>query len=107
MVCFTLAAFIGLIIVLITKSLFVLLLGIIGLLGGFFYTAPPVKLGYRTAGEITIGFLFGILPVYGAYYIQTGLIDWIPLLPSLFVAILVFLIIFANEFRLPGRQGSK
>ncbi|MCE5340525.1 MAG: 1,4-dihydroxy-2-naphthoate octaprenyltransferase [Planctomycetaceae bacterium] len=104
-ICFALAAAAGLIIVAITKSIFVLLLGLIGLLGGFFYTAPPVKLGYRTAGEITIGFLFGILPVYGAYYIQTGLIDWIPLLPSVFMAILVFLIIFANEF--PDYQADK
>lgn len=98
MICFALAVLTGLIIVIITKSLFVLLLGLIGLLGGYFYTAPPLKFGYRTAGEITIGFLFGILPVYGAYYIQTGLINWIPLLPSVFIAILVFLIIFANEF---------
>jgi 1,4-dihydroxy-2-naphthoate octaprenyltransferase len=97
-VCFAFAAIVGLIIVVITKSLFVLLLGLIGLLGGYFYTAPPVKLGYRTAGEITIGFLFGILPVYGAYYIQTGLINWLPLVPAVFVAVLVFLIIFANEF---------
>jgi 1,4-dihydroxy-2-naphthoate octaprenyltransferase len=49
---------IGLIIVILTKSFFVLLLGIIGLLGGYFYTATPFKLGYRTAGEITIGLLF-------------------------------------------------
>jgi 1,4-dihydroxy-2-naphthoate octaprenyltransferase len=98
MICFALAVIAGLIILAITKSLFVLMLGLIGLLGGFFYTAPPLKLGYHTAGEITIGFLFGILPVYGAYYIQTGLINWIPLLPSIFLAILIFLIIFANEF---------
>ncbi len=104
-ICFTLAAITGLIIVAITKSLFVLLLGLTGLLGGFFYTAPPLKLGYRTTGEITIGFLFGILPVYGAYYIQTGLINLIPFLPSVFVAILVFLIIFANEF--PDYEADK
>ncbi|OHB60721.1 MAG: 1,4-dihydroxy-2-naphthoate octaprenyltransferase [Planctomycetes bacterium GWF2_42_9] len=105
MICFTLAVIAGLIILAITKSLFVLMLGLIGLLGGFFYTAPPLKLGYRTAGEITVGFLFGILPVYGAYHIQTNLIDWIPLLPSIFVAILVFLIIFANEF--PDYEADK
>jgi 1,4-dihydroxy-2-naphthoate octaprenyltransferase len=76
----------------------VLALGVTGILGGFFYTAPPLKLGYRTAGEITIGFLFGILPVYGAYYIQTGTLDFVPFFPALVVAILIFLVIFANEF---------
>ena len=95
----------GIVILIMTKSLLVLGLGIIGIAGGFFYTAPPLKLGYRTAGEITIAFLFGILPVYGAYYIQIGIIDFVPLLPALFVAVLIFLVIFANEF--PDFQADK
>ncbi|MDD5011603.1 MAG: prenyltransferase, partial [Phycisphaerae bacterium] len=35
----------GIVILIMTKSIFVLALGIIGILGGFFYTAPPLKLG--------------------------------------------------------------
>ncbi|MBW7992206.1 MAG: 1,4-dihydroxy-2-naphthoate octaprenyltransferase [Planctomycetes bacterium] len=89
---------IGLIIVLLTKSLFILILGIIGLLGGFFYTAPPVKLGYRCVGELVIALLFGLLPVFGSYYLQTDKIDIVPLLPAGIVAVLIFLIIFINEF---------
>ena len=89
---------IGLIIVIMTKSIFILILGIIGLLGGFFYTAPPIKLGYRCVGEIVIALLFGLLPVFGAYYLQTGNIDILPLFPAGIVAVLIFLIIFINEF---------
>jgi 1,4-dihydroxy-2-naphthoate octaprenyltransferase len=89
---------IGLIIVLMTKSLFILILGIIGLLGGFFYTAPPIKLGYRCVGEFVIALLFGLLPVFGSYYLQTGTIDIIPLFPAAVVAVLIFLIILINEF---------
>ncbi|MHC4585667.1 MAG: 1,4-dihydroxy-2-naphthoate octaprenyltransferase [Planctomycetota bacterium] len=89
---------IGLIIVLLTKSLFILILGAIGLLGGFFYTAPPVKLGYRCVGECVIALLFGLLPVFGSYYLQTGTIDIIPLLPAAVIAVLIFLIILINEF---------
>lgn len=88
----------GLIIVIMTKSFFVLLLGIIGLLGGYFYTATPLKLGYRTAGEITIGFLFGILPIYGSFYVQTLRFSTLPIPPGAIVAVLIFLVIFANEF---------
>lgn len=102
---FAIGAGLGIAILIITKSLFVLALGLAGILGGFFYTAPPLKLGYRTAGEITIAFLFGILPVYGAYYIQTGIWNFIPLLPSLIVAVLIFLVIFANEF--PDFEADK
>jgi 1,4-dihydroxy-2-naphthoate octaprenyltransferase len=95
---------IGLIIVLLTKSLFILILGIIGLLGGFFYTAPPIKLGYRCVGESVIALLFGLLPVFGSYYLQTGKIDIIPLLPAAIVAVLIFLIILINEF--PDRDAD-
>jgi 1,4-dihydroxy-2-naphthoate octaprenyltransferase len=105
LILFAFGSILGLIIVIITKSILILLVGLIGLLGGMFYTAPPLKLGYRTTGEITIGFLFGILPVYGAYYIQTGTINFTPLLPSLLVALLIFLVIFANEF--PDYKADK
>jgi 1,4-dihydroxy-2-naphthoate octaprenyltransferase len=88
----------GVVIVILTESLFILILGLIGLLGGFFYTAPPLKLGYRYVGECVIVLLFGILPVYGSYYLQTGVIDKTPLLPAFIVGILIFLVIFINEF---------
>jgi len=94
----TAGAIIGIVIVLITQSLFILTLGLVGLLGGFFYTAPPLCLGYRSAGEPVIALLFGLLPVYGSYYLQTQTIDITPLLPAIIVAILIFLVIFINEF---------
>jgi 1,4-dihydroxy-2-naphthoate octaprenyltransferase len=89
---------IGIVIVLLTQSLFILILGLAGLLGGFFYTAPPVKLGYRCVGEFVIALLFGLLPVYGSYYLQTETIDITPLLPACIVGILIFLVILVNEF---------
>ncbi|MHC4148912.1 MAG: 1,4-dihydroxy-2-naphthoate octaprenyltransferase [Planctomycetota bacterium] len=88
----------GLVIVLLTKSAFILTLGLAGLLGGYFYTAPPVRLGYRSVGEPIIALLFGLLPVYGSYYLQTRTIDFIPLAPAAIVAILIFLVILVNEF---------
>lgn len=91
-------ASIGIIIVLLTRSIFILILGLIGLLGGFFYTAPPVRLGYRCLGEPVIALLFGLLPVYGSYYLQTKIIDAIPLIPAVIVGILIFLVILINEF---------
>jgi len=89
---------IGLAIVLLTRSPVILGIGLIGVLGGFFYTARPVQYGYRGVGEIMIGLLFGVLPVYGSYYLQARSIDALPLLPALIVAILIFLVILINEF---------
>lgn len=94
----TIGSAIGIYIVFLTRSIFILTLGLIGLLGGFFYTAPPLRLGYRCLGEPVIAFLFGILPVYGSYYLQTQTIDTTPLIPAVLVAILIFLVIFINEF---------
>jgi 1,4-dihydroxy-2-naphthoate octaprenyltransferase len=96
--CLALGAMLGVIILLITQSIFILAIGLIGLLGGFFYTAPPVKLGYRGIGEFVIAFLFGILPVYGAYYLQTGTLDVAPLAAACIMGVLIFLVILVNEF---------
>lgn len=94
----TIGSIIGVIILLLTQSLFILILGLIGLFGGFFYTAAPVKLGYRCLGELVIATLFGLLPLYGSYYLQTKTIDTTPVLPAVIVSILIFLVILINEF---------
>lgn len=98
LLCLTVGTMLGVIILLITQSIFILALGLTGLLGGFFYTAPPVKLGYRGIGEFVIALLFGILPVYGSYYLQTGFIDLAPLPAACITGVLIFLVIFINEF---------
>lgn len=94
----TVGSIIGVIILLLTQSIFILVLGLVGLLGGFFYTAPPVKLGYRYVGEFVIALLFGLLAVYGSYYLQAETIDITPILPACLVSILIFLVILVNEF---------
>jgi 1,4-dihydroxy-2-naphthoate octaprenyltransferase len=97
-IALSIGALIGIAILLLTKSFFILAIGLIGLLGGYFYTAPPVRLGYRGIGEFIIGLLFGVLPVYGSYYLQTRTVDLIPIVPGIIVAILIFLVILVNEF---------
>jgi len=106
LVAFAIGGAIGVAILLITKSVFVLVLGLAGMLGGYFYTAWPIRLGYRCAGEIVIGLLFGLLPVYGAYYVQTGTIDLVPVVPGVIVGILIFLVILINEFPDASADGS-
>jgi len=98
LIAFTAAIVLGAVIIAFTHNFFLLLLGLAGLLGGFFYTAPPLKMGYRTAGELVIALLFGLLPVYGAYYIQTVAFDLNPIAPGLVIAALIFLVILGNEF---------
>jgi 1,4-dihydroxy-2-naphthoate octaprenyltransferase len=96
--CFAAGSAIGLVILFLTRSVFILVLGLVGLLGGFFYTARPIQLGYRCIGEIVIALLFGLLPVFGSYFLQTQALERIVLLPAFIVSILIFLVILVNEF---------
>ena len=74
-------------------------LAAIGALGGFFYSAPPVSLAARGLGEGVVALNFGVLPVVGAYFLQTGRISWDAAAFSLPVAVLVLAILFINQFQ--------
>jgi len=47
-------------------------LGGMGLLGGYFYFAPPLQWHRRGWGEVVGGLCFGLLPVAAGLYLQTG-----------------------------------
>ena len=88
----------------------VLWLGAAGLAGGFFYSAPPVKLGARGLGEPAIAILFGCLPAMGAYFVQTGRFSSDFLVISLSPAALILMVVFINEFqdcRADGAVGKR
>jgi 1,4-dihydroxy-2-naphthoate octaprenyltransferase len=95
---------IGLVIVLLTRSWFILALGIAGAAGGLFWTAPPVRFCYRFIGEPYIFLLFGPLPVYGAFYLQTGEFKTWPLWPGVIVGLLIAMVAEVNSF--PDREAD-
>lgn len=66
--CFGLCIVIGLYIV-FTRSFYLLFIGIVGVVIGFFYTAPPFKLAYRGAGELA-RLVMTPLIVLGAFLVQ-------------------------------------
>ncbi len=92
-----LGALLGIHLGLTTPGWFVLALGIVGVVLGYGYAAPPLRLGYRGLGEIVIGLNFGVLPVVGAYYVQTGTFSWHVLLASLPIAFAIILVLWVNE----------
>lgn len=89
----------------LTASPWLFLIGGVGLLTGFFYSAPPLSLAGRGLGEITVGLDFGILAVAGAYIAQTGHLDLTPLIAALPVACLISTLLFINEF--PDHEADK
>src|SRR5216683_2483087 len=72
-------------------------LGVAGVLISYFYTAPPLRLVHRGLGELCVALGFGPIMVLGAYFVQTRHYALRPLILSIPVAILVMLILYANE----------
>jgi 1,4-dihydroxy-2-naphthoate octaprenyltransferase len=97
MICFAAGAVIGLHLSLMVGGWFIPVVGLIGVFLAHFYTAPPLKLAYRGLGELTIAMTFGVLPVAGSYYLQTGAVSWRVFLASLPITFAVVLVLWVNQ----------
>lgn len=80
-----------------TRGLPILVIGILGLLLSYGYTAPPLKWSYRGLGELAVGIGFGPLLVLGSYYVQAQGFSLEAFLASLPIGMLVMLILYVNE----------
>ncbi|MBM4430528.1 MAG: prenyltransferase [Chloroflexi bacterium] len=73
-------------------------LGLLGLLGGFFYSTRPLRWVRTGWGELWIAFCYGWLPIAVGYYLQTAvfapLVHWL----ALPVGLTIFNVILLNEF---------
>jgi 1,4-dihydroxy-2-naphthoate octaprenyltransferase len=74
-------------------------LGLIGFIGGYFYTAPPFHYKYRALGLPLVFVLMGPLMVIGSYYAVTGRFDPSLIVVSVPVGLLVAAILHGNEWR--------
>jgi len=97
-IAFLLAAIIGLYLVYL-RGFVILIIGLIGIAGGYTYTLGPSPYKYKGLGSIFVFFLMGPLMVIGAYYVQTGVFNWITVWISLPISFLVSGILHANDLR--------
>ena len=79
------------------RGTFILLLLAIGFFCAYFYTAPPIRFGYRGLGEIAQLLCFGPGIGIGAYYVQTQRISWEAFWGTLPFGIMLFSMITINE----------
>ena len=77
----------------------ILLLGLLGFAGGYFYTAPPFQYKYRALGLPLVFVFMGPVMVVGGYYATTGGFDPRLLVVSIPVGLLVTAILHGNEWR--------
>jgi len=91
------AAVLGIVLV-VNTGLPLLVIGLLGLTSGYFYSSPPLALNGRGLGEALVGLNFGILAVLGAYYVQTQQLAPHALFAAVPLALLVTAILYINEF---------
>ncbi len=87
------------------KGIFILVIGVLGLLTGALYSAPPVFLAGRGLGEITVFLNFGLLTLSGAYFLQAGNLTLDAMIVSLPIGFLIAAILYVNEF--PDYESDK
>ncbi|NIR32304.1 MAG: prenyltransferase [Gammaproteobacteria bacterium] len=75
----------------------VLLFGLLGIALGILYSMPPIQLSARGLGETAVGIGFGVLPVTGAVWLQSGGVDAHTVLLALPVSFWVANILLINE----------
>lgn len=95
---FAIAALIGLGLIFV-RGWMVGVFGVLGLIAGYGYTAPPLQLKYRAVGVPLVFLLMGPLMVAGAYYVVTGTVTIQALIASIPVGLLVAAILHGNEWR--------
>jgi 1,4-dihydroxy-2-naphthoate polyprenyltransferase len=98
LVCYSISVAVGIFLI-IKVGYVILLLGLIGAISGFFYTAPPFYFVSRGIGEILIALNFGVLMTFGAFYVQAKTFAWEPIIASLPVAFLIAAVLYINEFQ--------
>ncbi|MGH2406481.1 MAG: LLM class flavin-dependent oxidoreductase [Candidatus Limnocylindrales bacterium] len=74
-------------------------LGLIGLAGGYFYTAPPFEYKYRALGVPLVFLLMGPLMTVGGYFVSSGTWSLDALVVSVPIGLLVAAILHGNEWR--------
>ncbi len=93
LVSFIFAAIIGVFLAL-TQGWIIIVLGLIGVFSGYFYTT---QLATRGIGEFIVGLNCGPLVAIGSYYVQTQTIALEPIVASIPLGILILEVLWINE----------
>lgn len=87
---FGLASLAGVSIIALTQVWWLLAVGVFCLLAAWFYTGGKYPYGYMPLGELVVIIFFGLVPVLGTMYVQTGFVNdltwWMGLAVGLFAA---------------------
>ena len=98
LVLYALAFVLGLILTLMT-SFYVLLVGLVCMLAGYFYTGGKYPIAYSPFGEVVSGFFMGTIIIALSFYFQTGYVNADIIVVSIPLFIMIGAILLANNIR--------
>ena len=98
LVLYALAFVFGLILTFMT-SVYVLLVGLVCMLAGYFYTGGKYPIAYSPFGEVVSGFFMGTIIIALSFYFQTGFVNADIIVVSLPLFIMIGAILLANNIR--------
>ena len=98
LVLYALAFVLGLILTFIT-SFYVLLVGVVCMLAGYFYTGGKYPIAYSPFGEVVSGFFMGTIIITLSFYFQTGYVNADIIVVSVPLFIMIGAILLANNIR--------
>ncbi|HQV29362.1 MAG TPA: 1,4-dihydroxy-2-naphthoate octaprenyltransferase [Thermoflexales bacterium] len=122
LLCFALGGGIGLYLVADRGGLFILVIGVLSVLAGYFYTAGPAAFAYIGLGEVIVFIFMGPIMVVGSYFMLAQEVPLRVVLLAMPIGMLVAAILHANNMRdhdmdrakgkrtlsnILGRRGSK
>ena len=81
---------------------------VFGALSAYFYTAPPFAFKNRGFGDVQVMISFALAMIFGAFYVQTKTLSWLPVIDALPIGFLVVDILHINNLRdlVPDRAAG-
>ncbi|PHX60850.1 MAG: 1,4-dihydroxy-2-naphthoate polyprenyltransferase [Actinobacteria bacterium] len=106
-IAFGIACLAGLALVIATQAWWLLLVGLACVSAAWLYTGGPNPYGYHGLGEVFVLIFFGLVPVVGTCYVQSGTITLTAFIASIGVGTLACAVLVTNNLRdLPSDQQA-
>lgn len=96
---FGVAAIAGVVLVALSGRWWLLVVGGAAIAAAWFYTGGSRPYGYAGWGELFVFVFFGLVPVLGTMYVQTGAIDLTAVFASIGIGLLICAILVTNNLR--------
>lgn len=98
-IAFGIACLSGLALVIATQAWWLLLVGLACVSAAWLYTGGPKPYGYHGLGEVFVLIFFGLVPVVGTCYVQSGTITLAAFIASIGVGTLACAVLVTNNLR--------